>query len=158
MRQKSVLLTFNHREVLTMSPKQNSLVTGPILDSIRAKEKTLQNDIRQLQNEKANLLEKLHSMKWHVFVIVRSEKLYICESIDLCQFNVDFRYCKLWGLYSRVDGQGLSQIGDEVFMEHSLGSFSLRIMNSFRYQFVFFAFLEFFFILFRSAYPTYNFW
>ena len=43
--------------------KQNSLVTGPILDSIRAKEKTLQNDIRQLQNEKANLLEKLHSMK-----------------------------------------------------------------------------------------------
>ena len=43
--------------------KQNSLVTGPILDSIRAKEKTLQNDIRQLQNEKANLLEKLHSRK-----------------------------------------------------------------------------------------------
>ena len=25
--------------------KQNSLVTGPILDSIRAKEKTLQNDV-----------------------------------------------------------------------------------------------------------------
>ena len=42
-------------------------------------------------------------------------------------------------------------------MEHSLGSFSLRIMKSFRYQFVFFVFLEFFKILFRSAYPTYNF-
>ena len=41
--------------------KQISLVTGPILDSIRVQEKTLQNDIRQLQNEKANLLEKLHT-------------------------------------------------------------------------------------------------
>ena len=37
-------------------------------------------------------------------------------------------------------------------MEHSLGSFSLRIMNSFRYQFVFFAFLEVF-LFFQVCLP-----
>ena len=38
-------------------------------------------------------------------------------------------------------------------MEHSLGSFSLRIMNSFRYQFVFFAFLDFFFYFVQVCLP-----
>ena len=43
--------------------KQSILVTGPILDSIRAREKSLENDIKQLQEMKASLLERLQSMK-----------------------------------------------------------------------------------------------
>ena len=42
--------------------KQISLVSGPILDSIRAREKSLQDDIKQLQERKASLLEKLNAM------------------------------------------------------------------------------------------------
>ena len=43
--------------------KQSSLVSGPILDSIRAREKSLQDDIKQLQERKASLLGKLYAMK-----------------------------------------------------------------------------------------------
>ena len=48
--------------------KQSTLVTGPILDSIRVREKSLLNEIKQLQKRKASLFEKLHAMKLHVIV------------------------------------------------------------------------------------------
>ena len=42
--------------------KQSSLVSGSILDSIRPREKSLQDDIKQLQERKASLLGKLYAM------------------------------------------------------------------------------------------------
>ena len=43
--------------------KQSILVTEPILDSIRVREKSSMDDIKQLQKRKASLFEKLLAMK-----------------------------------------------------------------------------------------------
>ena len=67
--------------------KQSILVTGPILDSIRAWEKSLEIDIKQLQEMKVSLLERLQSMKWQVMCFcicdMLSEKSKIRESVDV---------------------------------------------------------------------------
>jgi len=53
----------NQACLVTHLAKQSSLVTGPMLDSIRLREKSLEEDIKRLEEMKGRLLEKLNSMK-----------------------------------------------------------------------------------------------
>ena len=53
----------NQACLVTHLAKQNSLVTGPMLDSIRGREKDLENRIEVLKKMKTDLLLKLESLK-----------------------------------------------------------------------------------------------
>jgi len=52
----------NQACLVTHLAKQSSLVMGPMLDSVRVREQTLEDEIKLLQQMKASLLEKLDSL------------------------------------------------------------------------------------------------